>query len=119
MLATLADHWPHMMLVFAAFVIAAASPGPAILGIMATSMTGGRKAGMVFALGVQTGSMTWALLAAIGLTAWLQAFAFGLVALKIAGGLYLLWLALKSLRSMLTVRSSAMPATESNPTTSI
>ena len=103
-------HWPHMALVFTAFVVATASPGPAVLGIMATSMAAGRKAGMMFAAGVLTGSMTWALLAAIGLSAWLRAFAFGLVVLKVAGGLYLLWLALKSLRSMLTAGSGDLPA---------
>lgn len=109
LLAQLQLHWPHMALVFATFVIATASPGPAVLGIMATSMAAGRKAGMVFAAGVLTGSMTWALLAAIGLSAWLQAFAFGLVVLKIGGGLYLLWLAVKSLRSMLTAEARALP----------
>lgn len=109
LLATLSDHWSNLALVFTAFAIAAASPGPATLAIMATSMSGGRKAGMVFALGVQTGSMTWALLAAVGLSAWLQAFAFGLAALKIAGGLYLLWLAFKSFRSMLTVKAGVAP----------
>jgi len=110
LLAQLQLHWPHMTLVFAAFVVAAGSPGPAVLGIMATSMTDGRKAGMAFAAGVLTGSMTWALLAAIGLTAWLQAFAFGLVVLKIGGGLYLLWLAWKSFRSMLEADTGALPA---------
>jgi len=110
LLAQLQLHWPHMTLAFTAFVIATASPGPAVLGIMATSMTAGRKAGMVFAAGVLTGSMTWALLAAIGLSAWLQAFAFGFVVLKVGGGLYLLWLAFKSLRSMLTAETRALPA---------
>ncbi|MCI5077604.1 LysE family transporter [Oricola sp.] len=108
--ALLQQHWPHMALVFAAFVMAAASPGPAVLGIMATSMAAGRKAGMAFAAGVLTGSMTWAFLAAVGLSAWLQAFAFGLVVLKLAGGLYLLWLAWKSLRSMLAADAKTLPA---------
>jgi len=110
LLAQLHLHWPQMALAFTAFVVATASPGPAVLGIMATSMAAGRKAGMMFAAGVLTGSMTWALLAAIGLSAWLRAFAFGLVVLKVAGGLYLLWLALKSLRSMLTAGIGDLPA---------
>lgn len=48
-LATAAGHWPHLALVFTTFVVATASPGPAVLGIMATSTAAGRKAGMVFA----------------------------------------------------------------------
>lgn len=110
---SIAGHWPHMLLVFTAFLVTVASPGPAVLGIMATSMSAGRKAGMVFALGVQTGSMTWAVLAAVGLAAWLNVFAYGLVVLKVVGGLYLLWLAAKSLRSMLADAPAAPARLES------
>jgi threonine/homoserine/homoserine lactone efflux protein len=106
------DHWPAMMAVFAVFAVAAASPGPATLGIMATAMARGRAAGMAFAAGVQLGSFTWAMAAAIGLSAWLNTIAWGLIAMKIAGGAYLIWLAARALRSALSARP--VPAAASN-----
>lgn len=90
-----------MLLIFAAIALAVLSPGPANLAIMAASMSHGRLAGVIFALGVQTGSAFWAFAAALGLSVWLQTIAWGLSTMKIAGGLYLLWLAFKSLRSAL------------------
>ncbi|WP_306117269.1 MULTISPECIES: LysE family transporter [unclassified Roseitalea] len=101
-LTLLAEHWPAMMAVFAVFTVAAASPGPATLGIMGTSMAKGRAAGMAFAAGVQVGSFTWAVTAAVGLSAWLSTVAWGLTAMKMAGAAYLGWLAFKSLRSALS-----------------
>lgn len=105
--ALLADHWSAMIAVFAVFAVAAGSPGPATLGIMGTAMARGRAAGMAFAAGVQLGSFTWAMAAAIGLSAWLNTIAWGLTAMKIAGGLYLAWLAFKSLRSALSAKPVA------------
>lgn len=93
-----------MTLILIAIALAVLTPGPANMAIMATSMARGRLSGIMFALGVQSGSATWALLAAIGLSTWLEATAYGLTAMKILGGLYLLWLGLKSLRSAFSAR---------------
>jgi threonine/homoserine/homoserine lactone efflux protein len=54
---------------------------------------------MALALGVAAGSFCWALFAAVGLSALLATYAYALVAIKIAGGLYLLWLAYKAFRA--------------------
>ncbi|MEO0543232.1 MAG: LysE family translocator [Pseudomonadota bacterium] len=91
-----------MTLILIAIALAVLTPGPANMAIMATAMARGRLSGIMFALGVQSGSAIWALLAAIGLSTWLEATAYGLTAMKILGGLYLLWLGFKSLRSALT-----------------
>ncbi len=77
-------------------LIAAATPGPSTLAIMGTSLAHGRRAGIVFASGVICGSCFWGLLAAFGLGALLATVGWALVALKICGALYLLWLAWKS-----------------------
>ncbi|SAL74544.1 lysine transporter LysE [Caballeronia udeis] len=57
----------------------------------------------MFALGVMTGSLFWALLATLGVSAAMMAWSHFVVAVKIFGGVYLLWLAFKSGRSALTV----------------
>ncbi len=90
------QHWPALMLVYASFALAVGSPGPSTLSIMATSMNEGRRVGLVLALGVTAGSVTWGLLASLGLSAVLAAYAPALYAIKVAGGLYLLYLAWRS-----------------------
>ncbi|WP_054928395.1 LysE family translocator, partial [Burkholderia sp. E168m22] len=58
-------------------------------------------AALAFALGVISGSMCWATVAALGISAALLAWSKLLVAIKVFGGLYLLWLAFKSGRTAL------------------
>ena len=85
-----------------AYLVATFSPGPATLAIMGVSASRGRLAGLKLALGVVCGSLFWGLCAAFGLAAVMAQFAGLFVALKIAGGFYLLWLAFKALRSALS-----------------
>lgn len=92
-------------LAYLAFFLSALSPGPNILGVMGVSMSVDRGAGLAMAMGVATGSFVWALVTASGLTALLTAYAGALTVIKIAGGLYLLWLAVKAFRA------AARPAT--------
>ncbi len=97
----LTDQIYHLLPVFAAYLIAIASPGPSIMAIMGVAMRQGRPRAVALALGVVTGSMFWAVLAASGISTALTAYAGAIFALKIAGGLYLLYLAWKSARSAL------------------
>jgi len=96
------EHAQHLLLVYAAYLVAIASPGPSTMAIMGVAMNQGRAPAIALALGVVTGSLFWALLAATGISTILTAYAEALTAIKIAGGLYLLYLAWKSARSALT-----------------
>lgn len=89
------------MAIFAAFFIVAVSPGPATLAVSSVSASYGRRAGLLFGLGLGIGLAFWGMVAATGLGAVLQTSASVLMALKVAGGLYLLWLAIGSARSAL------------------
>ncbi|WP_347557826.1 LysE family translocator [Robbsia sp. KACC 23696] len=91
----------HLLVAYSAYFVGTASPGPSNLAIMSIAATRGRKAAMAFALGVISGSMFWAVLAAVGLSAVLAAWAPMIVALKLLGGAYLLYLSYKSARSAL------------------
>ena len=82
--------------------IAVASPGPAVLAIAGTSMKAGRRSGLVFASGVTTGSLTWSIGAAAGLSAVMLANAWLIELIRYFGAAYLLFLAFKSARSALT-----------------
>jgi threonine efflux protein len=90
-----------VLLAYSAYFIGTASPGPSNLAIMSIATGSGRKAALAFAAGVVSGSCFWAVLAALGLSAALLAYSGFIVAVKIFGGLYLLWLAFKSGRAAL------------------
>ncbi|WP_425404365.1 LysE family translocator [Hwanghaeella sp.] len=91
----------QLLIVYGTYIVATASPGPSNLAIMGAAMAQGRAAGLTLAAGVVCGSMFWAVLAATGISAVLAQFAEALFLIKIAGGLYLLFLAWKSGRSAL------------------
>lgn len=97
----LLPHLPQLLVVWGAYLIATASPGPAVLAIIGTSISRGRSSGMALALGVLTGSYIWAMLTAAGLSALIRSYGQALIVLKIAGGLYLLWLAFNALKAAL------------------
>ncbi|MEM6761366.1 MAG: LysE family translocator [Pseudomonadota bacterium] len=82
--------------------MAAASPGPANLALMSTSLASGRASGLRFGLGLSVGLGIWGLVAASGLGAVLQASSFALGVLKVVGGAYLLWLAFRSAQAAWT-----------------
>jgi threonine/homoserine/homoserine lactone efflux protein len=102
MMQDISIYLPGILLAYSAFLLAIASPGPNILAVIGTSMSVNRMSGMALAIGVATGSFTWALLTVFGLSAVLATYASALLVIKIFGGLYLLWLAYKSLKSAMS-----------------
>jgi threonine/homoserine/homoserine lactone efflux protein len=106
----------ELLLVYTTYFIATASPGPSNMAIMGTAMKKGRAPALAMASGVVVSSMIWACLAAAGILTLLATFAELLFALKIIGGLYLLWLAFKAGKSALKPVSPAQdPATTQYP----
>ena len=67
--------------------------------VLALGMARGRAAGMSFGLGCALGCLSHTLLAVAGISALIAASPSAFLALKIAGGLYLLWLGVQALRS--------------------
>ena len=91
------------------YVLAAATPGPNSLAIIGTALTGARGRALILAAGTITGSVLWALMALSGLGVVLARYAGVMEVLRIAGGLYLLFLAWKSARSAFRA-GDAVPA---------
>ncbi|MEQ9643637.1 MAG: LysE family transporter [Alphaproteobacteria bacterium] len=105
------EHYlPGILLAYSFFALGLISPGPNILSIMGTSMSNGRRAGQALALGVSSGSLLWGLLTMFGLAAILALYASVITVIKIAGALYLLWLAYRAFRSAATPDQSALPS---------
>lgn len=91
--------WDDLFLVYGAYALTAGSPGSSTMGIMGIAMQQGRKPAAAMAAGVVTMSFLWGLIAVTGLAALVVRYAQALAILKLAAGLYLLWLAFKSARS--------------------
>jgi len=88
---------------FLGFLLAAilitASPGPDNLMVLGLGMSRGRKQGMVFGLGCALGCLSHTLLAVLGVSALIAASPVAFTALRVGGGLYLVWLGVNALRS--------------------
>ncbi|EFL88381.1 LysE family translocator [Ahrensia sp. R2A130] len=91
-----------------AFLVVTVSPGPANIAVATVSMSAGRKAGHSFALGLSCGLAFWGLVAATGMGAVLQSTPPVLIAMKLLGGAYLIWLALQSARSAMRSEKHAI-----------
>ena len=74
-------------------LMAAISPGPAVLMSARTGVTEGMRTGAFLAMGIGVGGVIWASAALFGLAIVFQAAPALLWALKIAGGLYLIHMA--------------------------
>ena len=74
------------------------TPGPDMSLFLAKTVAGGRRAGIAAMVGTQIGCCVHTMLAALGLSALLAASPAAFFALKVVGGLYLLWLAIDAIR---------------------
>ena len=82
----------------AALLLGAMSPGPTSIYVAKNSIAISRKHGLFTALGTGFGAAIFGLLAVLGLQAFLLAVPSAYLALKICGGLYLLWMAFKIIK---------------------
>jgi threonine/homoserine/homoserine lactone efflux protein len=82
----------------AACLILAATPGADMALFLSRTLTGGRAQGFAAQAGANIGLIFHSFAAALGLSALLAASAQAYEAVKIAGALYLLWLAWRAIR---------------------
>ncbi len=96
-----------MLVSFLAFIGAATLivllPGPDTLVVVRSILRGGRRLGILTALGNLTGLTLWVLAAALGVAALLQASEVGYAVLKVAGACYLVYLGVQAWRTRGTV----------------
>jgi threonine/homoserine/homoserine lactone efflux protein len=78
-------------------VLITLAPGPDNLMVLSLGMARGRKSGVAFGLGCALGCLNHTLLAALGVSALIAASPVAFTALKIAGGLYLVWLGVQAI----------------------
>lgn len=101
----------HLWLAFvAACAVLLLIPGPVILTVIRYSMAPGRRANLSLVAAVALGDSTSLVFSLLGLGVLLAASAFWFTVLKIAGGLYLLFLGLRLLRAGIAPPAAAEPA---------
>ena len=88
-------------------------PGPAVLFLVTRSVDQGRRAGMVSMLGVETGTFTYAVAAAVGLTGLIAASEVGFTVLKYAGAAYLVYLGVRKLLEPVDAAAPTAPTRRS------
>lgn len=79
----------------AAVLLLNATPGPDTAYIVGRSVAQGRAAGLVSALGISVGCLFHCFASAFGLTAILAASATAFTLIKLAGGIYLIYLGIR------------------------
>jgi len=88
-----------LLIVALASLALVAIPGPAVVYILTRSVSQGRNAGLVSALGVNVGSTVHVLAAVAGLSVLLASSTAAYTTLKWAGVVYLAWIGIRTLRS--------------------
>ena len=79
-------------------LLAVASPGPSTVLVIQTAAVSGRRAGLLAAFAMMLGALVWAAAALYGLQVLFARFDWLYVAFRIAGALYLLYLAYMLIR---------------------
>jgi threonine/homoserine/homoserine lactone efflux protein len=74
------------------------TPGASTAIVLRNSIARGTRAGLLTAAGIQTGSLCYGLLTAFGFSVVLREWPAAWSALRVAGGAYLAWLGVQSLR---------------------
>jgi len=74
------------------------TPGPDMAFTLASAVKGGVRAGIASAVGIGAGSLAWAVATGAGLAALLAGSQNFLTVLRVAGGLYLIYLAIETYR---------------------
>ena len=104
----------HLLLLFlTAAALLAITPGPGIFYVLARTLSGGKREGVLSAFGTFIGGSVHVLAAGLGLSAVLAASATAFTVVKYAGALYLVWLGVRMIRT----RNVPMDKPAETPTT--
>ena len=89
----IAGYLPLFLTAYAILLVGALSPGPAVALLLGIATRQGRGAALVATGGIALGSSTINLLTIVGVGLVLSQAAWAMMGLKLAGTLYLIWLA--------------------------
>jgi threonine/homoserine/homoserine lactone efflux protein len=91
--------WPTIFTFLGVFTFAIISPGPNFILVTNTALGESRRAGLLTALGVATGSGLFALAGFAGLLVLVHSLPYFATGMRFVGGGYLAWIGLEMLRN--------------------
>lgn len=97
----MSQYLPDLLIAWGLMSMGFISPGPNIMAVIGTSMGRGRREGLALATGIGCGTGLWAVLTVIGFSSLISQYAYAMMALKVLGTAYLLYLAYGAFRSAL------------------
>lgn len=89
------------LIALAGVAAAQAAPGPNMMAVAGAGLAQGRRTALFVVLGVGSGVLIWSAAVAFGLGALFSRLPLALTVLKLVGGLYLLFLALRAVTASL------------------
>src|SRR6266700_3163542 len=89
----------NLLLFASIIVVLALTPGPDVIYITTRGMAQGRTAALLSTVGICIGYLVYTMLAALGLSALLQASAIAFDIVRYAGAIYLVYLGIRTLLS--------------------
>lgn len=102
----------HIIAFNLTLLAAIASPGPAMLFSVRATLTGGLRQGITTGVGLGVMAACWTTLALLGLDGIFAVFPWAYLAMKIAGAIYLIWIAVgmwRNARTPLHATGDAVP----------
>ncbi|MBY3987541.1 LysE family translocator [Rhodococcus fascians] len=106
--------WSAVFGVFAVALVLVLTPGPNMIYLVSRSISQGRRAGMVSLVGVAVGFLVYLTATNLGLAAVFTAVPALYIAVKLAGAVYLGWLAVQALRGTATAFEATALQQDSN-----
>lgn len=102
--------WESLVAFNLVLMAAIASPGAALLYFIKTCVSAGRTAGIATGFGLGCAAALWTLAALLGLESLFTLFPWTYTVLKVAGALYLTWIAIQTWRHACDPLSEAATA---------
>ena len=99
---------PHILLYIATALLLAVTPGPGMFYVVGRTWAAGRRDGLASSLGTMLGGFVHVAACVIGVSALVMASAAAFTALKLVGGVYLIYLGIQTFRAA-SRESLAMP----------
>ncbi|MBC7995442.1 MAG: LysE family translocator [Rhizobacter sp.] len=112
MLADLLPPLPLLLAFVTASLILALTPGPAVVYILARTLSQGRASGLASVAGVALGNLGNAVGAALGLAALFAVSSTAFTVVKWAGAIYLVWMGVRMLRAASVARTDEVARVE-------
>src|ERR1035441_7477366 len=99
---------PHILLFAAAAFVLAVTPGPGMFYVVGRTWAAGRRDGLASSLGTMLGGLVHVTACVVGVSALVMASATAFSALKLVGGIYLIYLGIQTFRAA-SRQTLAMP----------